>query len=132
MLKSFSDFINCKGKSDTLKLMKNSCFSGGGGDEMVVFILDPWYLIIEKKIKIYMTWTFSTWSLWEGFFSLKPMNGLQCTYADWLKKMVDWVGTITQLKWFCICYHCFPGVIWSWSETLTPRFTMPLTAWLRS
>lgn len=31
MLKSFSDFINCKGKSDTLKLMKNSCFSGGGG-----------------------------------------------------------------------------------------------------
>lgn len=67
MLKSFSDFINCKGKSDTLKLMKNSCFSGGG-DEMVVFILDPWYLIIEKKIRIYMTWTFSTWSLWEGFF----------------------------------------------------------------
>lgn len=53
MFKFFLDFINCKGKSDILKLMQNFCFLGGG-DEMVVFILDLWYLIIEKKIRIYM------------------------------------------------------------------------------
>lgn len=102
-----------------------------------------WFLLwiygvcfIGKKPQLqHITWTCSTWSLWEGFFL--SLSG-QCTSADWLKKMVDWVGTITQLKWFCICYYCFPGAIWSWSETLTLSYnatdsmTSRLEFWART
>lgn len=57
MLKSFSDFINCKGRSDTLKLMKNSHCSvvKRRGEEGGFYFGSMVFVSLKKKKLQHMT-----------------------------------------------------------------------------